>query len=315
MRLVGRSNKPQVSRVYRLLPANKQEGAFFMGHNQGRKNSNPDQGYLRFPSQPASQSLASLGDTLPAQPSISSATGLPHETTANSPRFAGGVGGPSSHVGGGGPRNDGLWRHDGVVVPWGSVAVSHLTDEDLERLDAGRVRRGLGNRPQPRRSASDEERLQALCEWLHDHGLNTIGVVTFSDEYAARHSIYSLNRALDDVWAGMVQARFPWKFVLAGEFHRTGRTVPHVHVALEIPPHAQPRVCSELWRYFFATRGRSRFEPMRDVNAATLYGLKDTVKDAAADTSTTRFRLWHPKRCKRPSGYGLRGGGGDPPRS
>ena len=202
----------------------------------------------------------------------------------------------------------------------GSVSVSTASEADLARLDAGSARRGSIH-PRPRRAFSEEQQLQALCEWLHlEHHLSLIGVVTFSDEYAARHNIYSFQRALDDVWVGLrdVEVKgkrgFPWKFVLAAEHHRTARTVPHVHLALECASYNHELVCTDLWRYFYNTRGRSRFEPMRDVSAATLYGLKDTVKSSKVDDSAVALRLWHPKRRSGSSGLRSSGGGGDPPR-
>lgn len=181
----------------------------------------------------------------------------------------------------------------------GAVASRKLTDADLERLDAASARRGVRGHTSPKRLLAEENLLQAHCEWLHqEHHLNLIGVVTFSDQNAASRGIYTLDRALDDVWRGLtIGMRYPWKFVLAGEHHRTGRTVPHVHLALEAPPHATERVCRDLWHYFLNTSGRSKFEPMRDVTAATLYGLKDTVKSTKEDSSSLRMRLWHPKRC------------------
>lgn len=202
----------------------------------------------------------------------------------------------------------------------GSVAYSIASEADLERIAEGSRRRGNGPRPQPRREIAEEDLLQALCEWLStEHHLNLMGVVTYSDRYADRHKVYSLDRALDDVWLALrsvpIGGRqgYPWKFILSAELHRSGRQVPHVHVALECPDRIAESVCADLWDYFYSTRGRSRFEPMRDRSAATLYGLKDTVKVAKVDTAATRVRLWHPKR--RSSRRSPSGGGGDPPRS
>lgn len=187
----------------------------------------------------------------------------------------------------------------------GAVALSQATDEDLERISRGSIRRGLRGHHNPARALSESQQLDALCQWLHeDHHLNAIGTVTFSDHYAQRHAIYSFDRALDDTWAGLNEAHFHWKFVLAAEWHRSGREVPHVHLALEIPDHLTDRVLDQLRRYFDGTRGRSRFEVMRDTTAATLYGLKDTVKSSKIDTSGIRLRLHRPRRRKRsgPSG-------------
>lgn len=211
---------------------------------------------------------------------------------------------PVAHLQGdtGGAAN-GLWLNDGVWVPRGAVAVSIATEEDLDRIAAGSRRRGGVGSPNVPRPLKDSQSLEALCEWLHGHGLTAMGVVTFTDEYADRFGIHSLDRALDDVWQGlqnvpMLNGRrgFPWKFVMAGEMHRTGRSVPHVHLALEIPDRAMEGACGELWRYFYGSRGRSRFEPMRDVNAATLYGLKDAVKAVKEDPAALRYHLWRRRR-------------------
>lgn len=189
----------------------------------------------------------------------------------------------------------------------GAVMTRPLTDEDLERLDAGSTRRGVKGHTSPRPLA-DEQQLQAYCEWLHGHGLNIMGVVTFTDRYADLHGLRNRpDRALDAVWHGLTHARlkfgtdshkprggYPWKFVLAAEWHKTGRDVPHVHLALESRFHDPERVCDALFAYCFGTFGRSRFEPMRDTSAATLYGLKDTVKVCKEDPSMLRLRLWHP---------------------
>jgi hypothetical protein len=124
-----------------------------------------------------------------------------------------------------------------------------------------------------------------------------MGVVSFSDAYAARHGIYSPKRALDDVWRGITQdARirgshgFRGRFVLAAEWHRTGREVPHVHAAFEGVGNRQS-LCYDFWRHFKNTRGRCRFEEMRDVDTATLYGLKDVLKEDASTADGFRFRL------------------------
>lgn len=197
---------------------------------------------------------------------------------------------------------DGLWQHSsGVLLPRGCIVLDRLTDDGLAELESASVARGVRRGDQVarrlRRSASDAEQLQAMCEWFHGHGLDGIGVVTFSDEYAGQRGIHSLARGLDDVWRGLSECPmnngrsrgYRGRFVICGEWHRTGRDVPHVHIAFET--YQAKGVCDDLWRYFSRTRGRSRFEPMRDVTTATLYGLKDTIKDSTGDGSNMRYRL------------------------
>lgn len=202
------------------------------------------------------------------------------------------------------------WIHSsGIHLPRGCVVHSEASEDDLARLARSSAARGVREhaliaRNHLKRRAAETQQLQVFTEWLSCQGLDLFGAVSFTDEYAARHGIYSLSRALDDVWVGlndvpMKRGRikgFPGKFVLAGEWHPSGRSVPHVHLALESGSAPGDAVCNDLWRYFFHTRGRSRFEPMRDQNVATLYALKDSVKASTKDADSVRFRMWRPKR-------------------
>lgn len=196
----------------------------------------------------------------------------------------------------------GVWRHSsGVLLPRGAVVTRTMDPDELAAFNdrcsaqaepqaacAGRVRRSVASASQ----------LDAFCEWLQANGLDIFGTVTYRDEYANRYGVYSLKRGLDDVWAGLTHLGFRYKFVLAGEWHPSGRQVPHVHLALESAGQPIDKMCSDLYRYFFDSRGRSRFEPMRDQNVATLYALKDSVKASARDADSMRFRLWRPKRVR-----------------
>ena len=207
---------------------------------------------------------------------------------------------------------DGYWHHSsGLVLPRGTVCVYPAGDDDLERVAEGSARRGVQAGAllsrKVKRSARDERQLSELCTWLHGYSIDIIGTVTFSDAYASEHGIYSLPRALDDVADGLRSASldrgrhtgFRGRYVLAGEWHRTGRTVPHIHLALDSMGVADiERLCTELWRHFFASRGRSRFEPMRDADVATLYGLKDTVKASEHDPDCIRLKLGRSKGRK-----------------
>lgn len=186
----------------------------------------------------------------------------------------------------------------------GAVAITHLTRDELDaeiaRLDESSARRGVYREHLPRRPLSESELLDAHCNWLHtEHRMNVMGVVTFTDKVAERCGIYTFDRALDFVWHGLTaDLNSPAPFVMAAEHHRTGRQVPHVHLALSIPPHRIDAACMRLRNYFDSAAGRSRFELMRDTTAATLYGLKDVVKSTKVDTSGVRYRLQPPKRVK-----------------
>jgi len=178
---------------------------------------------------------------------------------------------------------------------------STLSDDELAALNercAARAKPQAAGAARVRRSVAEASQLDSFCEWLHNNGLDLFGTVTYRDDYAKQYGIYSLKRGLDDVWAGLSHFGFRYKFVLSGEWHPSGRQVPHVHLALESAGQPVDKVCYELYHYFFHSRGRSRFEPMRDQNIATLYALKDSVKASARDADSIRLRLWRPKRVK-----------------
>jgi hypothetical protein len=194
----------------------------------------------------------------------------------------------------------------------GSMVLSNMTEDDRERLKIASDRRGfmeyMGLTKRIPRYAADRRELDELCEWLHGFRLDLIGTVTFSDVYAKAHGIYSLGRALDDVWTGLHQIRmkhdtirgYRGRYVICGEWHPSGRRVPHVHLALDsMGVHDPEKVCTDLWRYFYGTRGRSRFEPMRDVDKATLYGLKDTVKATRNDADALRMKMGRHSALRR----------------
>jgi len=207
-----------------------------------------------------------------------------------------------------------LWLHaaSGLLLPRGTVVKSELSADELAELEARSDLRDVQswyNRSRNiKRTRQDETQLHALCEWFSTRNLNILGTVTFSDDYAASHNIYSLSRALTDVWNGLTEMTlnkgkirgFRGRFLLSGEWHPSGRHVPHVHLVLDSRGAPIESVCSDLWRYFYHTRGRSKFEPIRDVDTATLYALKDTIKASAHDPECLRMRLTRPKRQPKP---------------
>lgn len=183
----------------------------------------------------------------------------------------------------------------------GSVRVWKLSEEEREAIPR------RPRFPAPARAVSEAAELDAYCEWLSGFGLDIIGTVSFTDEYAERRGITTLHRAVADVESGLraIQVRrrdqrgfikgFPFSYVLSGEWHRTGRQVPHVHLALESRGANQDRLLWELRAFFDGSRGRSRFEFMRDRSKATLYGLKDTVKEVKHDSDAILLRLLRPR--------------------
>lgn len=198
------------------------------------------------------------------------------------------------------------WEFGECVAAAGDLGLTYrvkLTEDELAALPQQRV-----THLAPARAVSEAAELDAWCGWMREHGLDLMGVVTFTDDYANRHGIKTLQRALADVEAGLRSGTFrrgdargalqgfPFSYVLAGEWHRTGREVPHVHLALESRGANPGRLLRELRGLFDGSRGRSRFELMRDCDAATLYGLKDTLKTAKTDADPIRFRLLRRRR-------------------
>jgi len=192
------------------------------------------------------------------------------------------------------------WHYQGVVLPRGGIVSGVLSESELCELEArAQLRRAAAlDRCSVSRPSLSASVLSALCEWCSAHGLNAMGTVTFSDSYASARGIYSLSRALSDVDSGFSQEvplrgshGVKTRYVLSGEWHRTGREVPHVHLAFETAGNPETFL-SALDLFFSSTRGRCRFELMRDSNVATLYGLKDVLKEGSGSLGEgVRLRL------------------------
>jgi hypothetical protein len=231
----------------------------------------------------------------------SARTASPSTTPAGERSRAGAVGGSSAPTG--------LWDYHGtgLLLPRGSVVRTVPVDDaelaDIrDRLQVASDRRGVQAGSQQlrrvKRSAADSAALDAMCEWLSGHGLDLLATFTFSDDVAKQRGIYSLGRGLDVVAQELKafsyhgKQGFRGKFVLTGEWHPSGRTVPHVHAALSSAGVVDVEEFSTaLWRHFVHRCGRCRVEPMRDKNTATLYGLKDTLKSNQADATSVLMRL------------------------
>jgi hypothetical protein len=210
------------------------------------------------------------------------------------------------------PPASGTLAPQSMKPPRGALLCYRATDAELLALQARCDARGVNHHAavarKVKRSAADEAQLQAICEWLQEHKLDVFGTVTFRDDYADPRHIYSLPRALEDVARGLHDCPmagghkgFIRPYILTGEWHPSGRKVPHVHIALHSGPRGVESVCADLFAHFSRSRGRSRFEPMRDVDSATLYALKDTVKGIAADPDSVRSRLWTPRHIPKSS--------------
>lgn len=175
------------------------------------------------------------------------------------------------------------------VLPYLCDKRKPVSAEDRERLDAlGFVRRNMRS-----------EGLHALAEWVHRYGFDVVGTVTFSDEVASSRWVYSLRRALDVAVGAVGDMGYRGPLVACGEWHPSGRSVPHVHLLVRSGSSAAGGGAEGLSRDLYAALGvscgRCRFEPIRDTNAATLYAIKDAVKSCAADPDGLYVRL-HAKK-------------------
>jgi len=204
------------------------------------------------------------------------------------------------------------WEYSpGVWLPRGAVVTSTLDPAALSDLEGRSLARGVRAFSEPRaqvkRSALETDSLEAFAAWLSTHSLDVLGTVTFRDEYAAAHGLRSLSRALADVERQLRRVTmrkgqrigFLGRYVLCGEWHPSGRNVPHVHAVFDSCGEPVEAVCSELYHHFYTYCGRSRFEPMRDQTQATLYGLKDTVKSASIENGGLAMRLGRQRRRAR----------------
>lgn len=198
----------------------------------------------------------------------------------------------------------------------GGYRVDTLSPDDRADLNARSAERSVREwdqraRTTLRRSHAEQQALAVLCEWLASHSLDVLATFTFSDQVAQQRGIYSIERAIEDVRRGLRfvyfgrgrRVGFENRYVLAGEWHPSGRKIPHVHGVLEAGDLGVDRVCSRLFDHFLHTSGRCRFEPMRDVDTATLYGLKDTLKGSASSPHAYSLRL---ARSRRSRGRGKR---------
>lgn len=241
-------------------------------------------------------SLGVVSEVLTCPASAAPAT--PHVMDSTQPLPA------SPAVAGGGP-----WVHStGTLVPRGSLLVYEASERELCDLETRSIARGVRAHEQTarhvKRSAAESAALDEFCSWLAGLGLDGFGTITFSTPYAERHRLYSLKTALEHVrhvlrGAPMHGGRsrgYLGRYVLAGEWHPSGRTVPHVHIAFET--FRAEGVCRDLYRHFSNTCGRCRFEPMRDVDTATLYALKDTIKATSKDPTSLVLRLQRPRAAR-----------------
>lgn len=173
-------------------------------------------------------------------------------------------------------------------IPRGTLIRSKLTDDEREELFQASARRGVQawsmNARKVRRSLAEASALDELCMWLNRYGLDVLFTVTFTTEYAQEYGLWSVAHAVANVRQSLAKFGYWGRLALGGEM--TDREIPHVHGCLASGGESAYLVAPEqpregaLWRYFFNTHGRCRFEMMRDQDDATLYAFKDTLKRA-----------------------------------
>lgn len=172
------------------------------------------------------------------------------------------------------------------------VVVKTLGEDERIALGESSTRRGVmaweSERGKVRRSVAEASALDAFCAWLASAQLDTFFSVTYSDKVAKSRHVGSVKSARFDVVRQFNDFGCMGPLVLSVE--RTDRDVPHVHGVLRGRLEDFPRLrgaerplLEHLFRHFKASCGRSRFEPVRDQNEATLYALKDSFKRATSD--------------------------------
>lgn len=124
----------------------------------------------------------------------------------------------------------------------------------------------------------------AWVELLRDTELDHFLTMTFSDDYARKHGIYTHRRALD-LSENLLRSRIPEaRYFLAAEDH-FNRDVPHIHGLVQLRGEDHRRI----WAHLHATtQSRVSLDPVKG-DPGRWYVAKYVQKDAAADS--VRFDL------------------------
>lgn len=208
-----------------------------------------------------------------------------------------------------------FWDYQGVLLPRGCVVESVATPSDLAALEVASSARGVRaalNAPKPARATRQKDSVASLARWAAElGGFDCCGVVTYTDAKAASLHLHSLGAACRDVARNLQYAvpitgckvpGYAGPFCLSGEWHRTDREWPHVHLLLNSLGRPKDAFCSDMWRYFFRNSGRSWFKGFDDLTedeAALFYHLKDTVKGASLPADPDAFWLKLSMRHRR----------------
>ncbi len=172
----------------------------------------------------------------------------------------------------------------------GPIRVFRALPDELVSLERRcEARRGSFKLPQSGRTRDLRDDWAAF---LGEFDLDVVFTLTFSDDYARDHYIYSPTSALNDFERFLRDIDNAGDYLACAEPH-FDRDVPHLHGLME----SKDLPLVNLWREWFRTRGRARFEPPRS-DACRYYCTKYALKER--DPDVIRFRLT--RRTRRDGG-------------
>ena len=191
----------------------------------------------------------------------------------------------------------------------GAVLLGTATAEDLERIEAGALRRyGAGARP-PKRPAADSRLLDAWGDYLApvfaNRGRSVHFTGTYSDEYGYNHGLMLIRNVQRDL------LRFRSELSKSGlstnpgcagvEYHPSGRKILHLHAIFGGNwSDADMRLAQAIWSH---SRGWAATKPVQDYEDCVEYAAKHLLKQQDADAFTCWFdtpyvRSRHDRRCR-----------------
>lgn len=174
----------------------------------------------------------------------------------------------------------------GSCSPASGLRTSRASEEQLSELDQRCKER---RRPDP---LPQRERMRDLRDdwaaFLGEFDLDVVFTLTFSDEYAEAHLLYCPTSALNSFERFLHDIGHIGQYLVCAEPH-FDRDVPHLHGLMQ----SMGLPLNNLWREWFRTRGRGRFEPPRS-DASRYYCTKYALKER--DPDVIRFRLSRPTR-------------------